>query len=51
MKDVVGLRAKTYSYLTDDNDKSRKTNQLENKIIHLIVNTIDAKSQKIPKNL
>ena len=25
MKDVVGLRAKTYNYLTDDKDKSKKT--------------------------
>ena len=24
MKEFVGLRAKTYSYLTDDNDESEK---------------------------
>ena len=32
MKDVVGLRAKTYSYLTDDNDKSKKKQKVKKNV-------------------
>ena len=55
MKEFVGLRAKTYSYLKDNNDENKKAKgtknclegaQIENKINHLEKNKIDADSLK-----
>ena len=61
-KEFLGLRAKTYSYLIDDDEnlkfKDYKTcleaTQLENKINHLIKNEIDVDSlreDRLIKNL
>ena len=33
MKELVGLRAKTYSYLTDDNDANKKTKGTTKRVI------------------
>ena len=50
MKEFVGLRAKTYSYLKDNNDEDYKNclepDQIENKINHLEKNKIDVDSPK-----
>ena len=35
MKEFVGLRAKTYSYLTDDNDGSKRKQKLQKMIIKI----------------
>ena len=44
MKDVVGLRAKTYSYLTDKSTKSKKLKD-KSKTIKV------KKKQKVKKNM
>ena len=32
MKDFVGLRAKTYSYLTDNNDENKKFKKVQKSV-------------------